>query len=215
MLQRVVPWKDAEQEAKIRQWRTDLRWLNEHGYDEQSLLTQYGLTTRQCQFLQGIREIGDMPTDAVLLRKVYRSIKTRPSWLVSLEQFVAAAKKTVLVIRAEDLLQWTDEQLAAELKAGKILSFTDIGWGVNFFIVWDERTQAFYDLSSQAFYDLSSQGSAGSKPFASITSYLIFYLAKQLEIVEADKTPLLRLRDRFFSALRARAESSNEAKKEP
>lgn len=190
MLQQVVPWEHPDQEANIRRWLAHLSWLDKHGYSTST--PRDGLTDVQCAFLRDIYALGTMPTDRALLQKVDGFIQARPAWLIELEQLIAAAKEQIQVVSIDDLLQWTDEQLIAAVKAGKVLSFTDINWGIDFLIIWDEQEQAFYDICGTI---------GGLKPFKSIAAHIISSLCKKIELLDQQQSPLAQyLKRRFFAA---------------
>jgi hypothetical protein len=163
-LRQAVPWENDDQEQKIRQWQRDLSWLQHHGYMD--------FQGPQRDFLRKLDILGNLPTDKDLLQDVYGLIQLFPSWLQELEQFILSAKEKVLVVEADELLQWTEEQLQVAVKDGKILSFTDEGWGISFEIIWDEQAQAFYDQGRH------------KRHFKSISGHLIIHMAKHIELIE-------------------------------
>lgn len=201
MLRRVISWESPKQEENIRQWLANRDWLLVHGYSEHT--REGGLTEVQLEFLRDVYALGNMPTDGALLQKVDGFIQARPAWLVDLERIMTKAKERIQIISTEDFLQWTDEQLIAALKAGKALSFTDINWGLDFLIIWNEQEQNFYDLC----------GAIGEfKPFKSITAHIIYSLCKEIELLEKEQNPLVRYLTRRFLPARPQAEAEKTSR---
>ena len=168
---KVVPWESDGQEQAIRRWQDSLTFLQRHGLVDFHGPLHGGLTTQQRDFLWSLDRLGNSPTDADLLHYLTELIHAAPPWLCELERWIAAAREKVMVVTADELLQYTDERLQEIIRAGKTLFFEDAGWGVQFAITWDEQAQACYDRARQ----VQSAGIAGM---------LINWLAKRIEIID-------------------------------
>ena len=149
-----------------------LTFLQRHGFVDFHGPLCGGMTARQPDTDdRSLYCLGFSATDAAHLHHLSGLIHAAPLWLRDLELLIGAAREKVVVVAAEELLQWTDERLHEVIGAGKTLSLEDASWGVQFAITWDEQAQPYYDCARRV-------------QSASIAGMLLNWLAKQIEIIE-------------------------------